>query len=127
LNLAAKMTIHQFERKKGNQKKCKDNDDKPNFEDLPLLESITEEESDDELDDNLIDNLHQIKMPGLVDIEEDAEDGSNKAVRDEEEIVNVFVTLTNKEKECWKMEVKPIRSALFKVSQALVVTWHLLM
>ena len=41
------------------------------------------------------------------------------------EIVNVFATLTNEEKERWKMEVMPIRSALSKVS-ALIVTWRLL-
>jgi hypothetical protein len=123
LNLAAKATIRQFERKKGNRKKRKDNDEVPDFEDLPLLESIAEEDSDDELDDDLID---EIEMPGLVDIEEDAEDGSNEAVQDEEEIVNVFATLTNEEKERWKTEVMPIRSALSKVSHASIVTWRLL-
>ena len=74
MNLAAKATIHQFERKKGNWKKHKDNSEEPDFDDLPLLESIAEEDSDDELEDDLID---EIKMP---DIEEDAEDGSDEAV-----------------------------------------------
>ena len=109
--------------KKGNWKKRKDNDEEPDFEDLPLLESITKEDSDDELDDDLID---EIKMPGLVNIKENAEDGSNEAVRDEEEIVNVFATLTNEEKERWKTEVLPIRSALSKVSHASIVMWRLL-
>jgi Fe-S cluster assembly scaffold protein SufB len=121
LNLAAKATIRQFERKKGNQKKRQDNNDEPDFEELPLLESITEDESDDELDDD----PDLVEIPELIDIEEDAEDGSNQAVRDEEEIVNVFATLTDEEKERWKMEVKPIRSALSKVSVS-EVTWHLL-
>jgi len=123
LNLTAKASIRQFERKKGNQKRCKDNDDEPDFEELPLLEPIVTEEEDDELD-NLIDDPHQIEIPGLIDIEEDAEDGSNDAARDEEEIVNVFATLTDEEKEHWKTEVKPIRSALYKVS--LITTWPLL-
>ena len=122
MNLTAKASIHQFERKKGNQKRCKDNDDKPDFEELPLLESIVAEEEDDELDD-LIDDPHQIEIPGLIDIEEDAEDGSNDTAQDEE-IVNVFATLTDEEKERWKMEVKPIRSALYKVS--LITMWPLL-
>jgi hypothetical protein len=76
LNLAAKATIRQFERKKGNQKKRQDNNDKPDFEKLPLLESITKDESDDELDDDP--NL--VKIPELINIEENAEDGSNQAV-----------------------------------------------
>jgi len=125
LNLAAKATIRQFEKKKDNHKKRKDNNDEPDFEDLPLLESIAKDESDDELDDDLIDDPDQIEIPGLVDIEEDGEDGSNEAVQDKEEIVNVFATLINEEKERWKTEVKPLRSALSKVSQA-VDTWSLL-
>ena len=125
MNLAAKATIRQFEKKKDNHKKRKDNNDEPDFEDLPLLESIAKDESDDELDDDLIDDPDQIEIPGLVDIEEDGEDGSNEAVQDKEEIVNVFATLINEEKERWKTEVKPLRSALSKVSQA-VDTWSLL-
>jgi len=124
LNLTAKASIRQFERKKGNQKRRKDNDDEPDFEELPLLESIVAEEEDDELDD-FIDDPHQIEIPGLIDIEEDAEDGSNDAARDKEEIVNVFATLTDEEKERWKTEVKPIHAALYKVS--LITTWPLLM
>jgi len=81
-----------------------------------LLESIISKEEDFELDDDLIDDPDQIKISRLIDIEKDAEDGSNEAVRDEEEIVSVFVILINKEKECWKTEVKPICSALYKVS-----------
>lgn len=83
LNLATKVTIHQFEKKKGSRKKRKDDNDEPDFEDLLLLESIAEEESDDELDNDPIDDINEIEMPGLVDIE-DVEDGSNEAVRDEE-------------------------------------------
>lgn len=124
MNLTAKARICQFERKKGNQKRCKDNDDEPNFEELPLLELIVAKEGNNELDD-LINDPHEIEIPRLIDIEEDAEDGSNDAARDEEEIVNVFATLTNEEKECWKTEVKPIRSALYKVS--LITMWPLLM
>jgi len=53
LNLVAKATVHQFERKKGKKKKCTENDDDimPNFDELPLLEPIEigiDDESDDE-------------------------------------------------------------------------------
>jgi len=115
LNLTAKATIGQFERKKGKKKTRKDNDCDPDYNDLPLLESvIVDEESDDECD-NADEEPDQDEIPGLIDIEDD-DDGAEEAVKDEEEIINVFETLTVEEQERWKVEVKPIRSALHKVS-----------
>ena len=115
LNLTAKATISQFERKKGKKKTRKDNGDDPDYNDLPLLESIiVDEESEDECD-NVDEEPDQDEIPGLIDIEDD-DDGAEEAAKDEEEIINVFETLTIEEQEHWKVEVKPIRSALHKVS-----------
>ena len=115
LNLTAKATIRQFEKKKGKKKTRKDNDDDPDYNDLPLLESvIVDEESDDECD-NAEEDPDQDEIPGLIDIDDD-DDGAEEAAKDEEEIINVFETLTVEEQERWKVEVKPIRSALHKVS-----------
>lgn len=115
LNLTAKATIRQFEKKKGKKKTRKDDDDDPDYNDLPLLESvIVDEESDDECD-NAEEDPDQDEIPGLIDIDND-NDGAEEAAKDEEEIINVFETLTVEEQERWKVEVKPIRSALHKVS-----------
>ena len=65
--------------------------------------------SDDEADEELPD------LEDLPEIIGDDDDGE-KAEMDEEEIVNVFGTLTEEEQERWKDDVKPIRSALHKVS-----------
>jgi len=112
LNLTAKATLRQFEKKKGNKKKCTDDDNEtPDFDELPLLEPLADsEDSDSDVDDN--------DLPELEELSEsiDEEEGEERAARDEEEIVNVFQTMTNEEQERWKAEVKPIRSALHKVS-----------
>ena len=107
LNLTAKATLCQFEKKK--KKKAEDDTlDTPDFDDLPLLEPIDDGgDSDDDIDMQDLEDL-----PGLM--EEDVDDG--KEGRDEEEIVNVFERLTVEEQEQWK-EVKPLRSALYKASR----------
>src|SRR6266540_5937181 len=112
LNLVAKAMVHQFERKKGKKKKCTENDDDimPDFDELPLLEPIEigiDNESDDE---------DSMDLPDLEEIPDMAdEEGPEEAAMDEEEIVNVFETLTEEEQARWKAEVQPIRSAIFKV------------
>jgi len=116
LNLTAKATIRQFERKKGKKKNRNDNENEPDFDELPLLESIIADEDDNSECDDAGDESDHDDNPALIDIE-DAEDGSDEGVRSKEEIVNVFETLTVEEQERWKMEVKPIRSAIYKVSQ----------
>jgi hypothetical protein len=116
LNLTAKATIRQFERKKGKKKKRTDDEDEPDFEGLPLLESIDVdnlEDSDDESD--------EFELPDLEEIPDLANDeGSEEARKDEEEIVNVFETLTIEEQAQWRAEVKPIRTALYKVRQLFI-------
>lgn len=107
LNLTAKATLRQFEKRKGKKKKRTENDDS-DFEDLPLL-GLVDANSDDEADEELPD------LEDLPEIIGDDDDGE-KAEMDEEEIVNVFGTLTEEEQERWKDDVKPIRSALHKVS-----------
>jgi hypothetical protein len=107
LNLTAKATLRQFEKKK----KKADNDtlDTPDFNNLPLLEPIDDDtDSDDDMDMQDLEDL-----PALL--EEDDDDG--KEGRDEEEIVNVFERLTEEEQERWKEQVKPLRSALYKASR----------
>ena len=47
-------------------------------------------------------------------------EGPEEAANDEEEIVNIFETLTEDEQARWKAEVLPIRSALFKISTLFV-------
>ena len=115
LNLTAKATLRQFEKKKGKKKKRTDNDNSetPDFGDLPLLEPIAENgDSDSESESDL---------PELEDLAEMTDEGDDeeeeKVEKDEEEIVNVFETLTEEEQERWKEEVKLLRSALHKVSR----------
>jgi len=116
LNLVAKATIRQFEKKKGKKKRRSDDDDTPDdFDELPLLVPVddwNESDNDESMD--------------LSDLEETAdlanEEGPEEAANDEEEIVNVFETLTEEEQAQWKTEVQPIRSALFKVSNLLLYT-----
>jgi hypothetical protein len=112
LNLTAKATLRQFEKTKGKKNKRPDNDvsETPEFDDLPLLEPINiDAESDND--------WSEMEMPDLEDLSEmiDEDDDGEKEARDEEEIVNVFRTLTVEEQERWKEQVKPLRSALFKV------------
>jgi hypothetical protein len=108
LNLTAKATLRQFEKKK-KSKADDDTLDTPDFDDIPLLEPIDDDgESDDDMDMQDLEDL-----PGLLD--EDGDDG--KESRDEEEIVNVFERLTVEEQERWKEQVKPLRSALYKASR----------
>lgn len=108
----AKATVCQFERKKGKKKKRTENDDDvtPDFDELPLLEPI-EIGIDDESDDE-----DSMDLPDLEEIPDMADkEGPEEAAMDEEEIVNVFETLTEEEQARWKAEVQPIRSAIFKV------------
>jgi len=112
LNLTAKATLHQFEKKKGNKKKRTDDENEtPDFDELPLLEPLDadDEDSDSDVDDNDLPELEELSEPI------DEEEGEERAASDEKEIVNVFQTMTDEEQECWKAEVKPIRSALHKV------------
>jgi hypothetical protein len=112
LNLTAKATLRQFE-KKGKKKQRTDNDNEiPDFDELPLLEPILHADNEDsDVDDNDLPELEELESETIEDEEEE-----ERAARDEEEIVNVFETLTDEEQERWKAEVKPIRSALYKVS-----------
>jgi hypothetical protein len=112
LNLTAKATLRQFEKKKGTKKKRTDTDilETPDFDDLPLLEPI-------DLDTESDDDWSETDMPDLEDLPEMMDDNGDegKEARDEDEIVNVFETLTIEEQEQWKEQVKPLRSALHKV------------
>ena len=107
LNVTAKATLRQFEKKK----KTKGDDDTldtPDFNNLPLLELIDDDaDSDDDMDMQDLEDL-----PWLL--EEDDDDG--KEGRDEEEIVNVFERLTEEEQERWREQVKLLCSALYKAS-----------
>ena len=112
LNLTAKATLRQFEKKKGKKTKRTDSDngETPDFDDLPLLEPIAENDDCDSESDS--------ELPDLEDLANEGDEGEEgKAEMDEEEIVNVFETLTEEEQERWKEEVKPLRSALHKVSR----------
>ena len=112
LNLTAKATLRQFEKKKGNKKKrTDDKNETPDFDELPLLEPLDadDEDSDSDVDDNDLPELEELSEPI------DEEKGEERAASDEKEIVNVFQTMTDEEQERWKAEVKPIRSALHKV------------
>ena len=114
LNLTAKATLRQFEKKKGKKQKRTDSDNEtPDFDELPLLEPIDadNEDTDSDADDDDLPELEELTE--TIDEEEEGE----KAVRDEEEIVNVFQTMTDEEQQRWKAEVKLIRSALHKVSR----------
>ncbi len=108
LNLTAKATLRQFEKKK----KRKADDDTlgtPDFDNLPLLEPIDDDsDSDDDMDMQDLEDLPEL-------LEEDDDDG--KESKDEEEIVNVFERLTVEEQEHWREQVKPLRSALYKASR----------
>jgi hypothetical protein len=113
INLTAKATLRQFEKKKGKKTKHTDNDETPIFDDLPLLEPIDVENDLDDSDREL--DLEDLEdLAGMVGKDDD-EDDEGKVVRDEEEIVNVFETLTEEEQERWKVEVVPLRTALYKV------------
>jgi len=114
LNLTAKATIRQFERKKGKKKTRTDDNDDPDFDDLPLLESVIADEESDNDGNDVGEEPDDLEIPGLIDIDDN--DDGEEAVRDKEEIINVFETLTVDEQEHWKAEVKPIRTALYKVS-----------
>jgi hypothetical protein len=111
INLTAKATLRQFEKKKGKKTKRTDDDETPIFDDLPLLEPIDVENDSDDSDCEDLEDLED--LAGMIG--EDDEDDEVKAARDEEEIVNVFETLTEEEQERWKEEVVPLRTALFKV------------
>ena len=81
----------------------------PDFNELPLLQPVDNW--------NESDNEESINLPNLEDIADMAdEEGSEEAAKDQEEIVNIFETLTEEEQAQWKTEVQPIRTALFKVS-----------
>lgn len=71
LNLTAKATIRQFEKKKGNKKKRKDNDE-PDFDGLPLLESIIDDSDSEKIDDEC-DNDDQESDQDEIPVE-DADD-----------------------------------------------------
>jgi hypothetical protein len=109
LNLTAKATLRQFEKKKGKKKTRTDDEEVPLFDELPLLEPIDIDEMDDELDLADLEDL-----AGMVDNGDDESD-EGKAERDEAEIINVFETLTEEEQERWKEQVVPLRTALYKV------------
>ncbi len=89
LNLTAKATLCQFEKRKGKKKKRTNNENDPDFNDLPLLKPV-DTDSGDEDDEGLpdIEDLPDSEMIG---------DEGEKAETDEEEIVNVFETLTEEE------------------------------
>ena len=107
LNLTAKATLRQFEKKK-KTKADDDTLDTPDFDNLPLLEPIDDDaDSDDDMDMQDLEDL-------LGLLEEDDDDG--KEGRDKEEIVNVFERLTEEEQEHWREQVKPLHSALYKAS-----------
>ena len=114
LNLTAKATIRQFERKKGKKKTRTEDNDDPDFDDLPLLESVIADDESDDDGSNAGEEPDDSEIPGLIDIDDD--DDGEQAAKDEEEIINVFETLTVEEQERWKAEVKPLRTALYKAS-----------
>ena len=116
LNLVAKATVCQFKRKKGKKKRRSD-EDTPDFDELPLLEAV--------VDWNESDNDQSMDLPDLEEITDTADDeGPEEAENDEDEIVNVFGTLTEEEQARWKAEVRPIQSALFKVSSLIGTCDH---
>lgn len=61
-------------------------------------------------------DFSESELPDLLDLAINDDDDGEKNVRDEEEIVTIFQVLTPEEHEQWKEEVRPLRSALFKVS-----------
>jgi hypothetical protein len=109
LNLTAKATLRQFEKSK-NKKRTDNSLENPDFDDLPPLEPY-DAENEDNADEN------ETEMPDLEDFAEMNDEGEDEGqqAKDEEEIVNVFNTLTIAEQARWKEEVKPLRTALYKV------------
>lgn len=107
LNLVAKATLRQFEKRIGKKKKRTDNNEPSDFDDLPILEPYGADENADD------DDFSESELPDLEDLAIQDDDDGEKNVRDEEEIVTVFQALTPEEHE---QEVRPVRSALFKVS-----------
>jgi len=80
-----------------------DNGEAPDFDDLPPLEPIAKDDGDNESNSDLLD-LEDFAE--IIDEGDEGEEGIGE--KDEEEIVNVFETLTEEEQECWKEEVKPL-------------------
>ena len=90
MNLVAKATVRQFKRKKGKKKRRNDNEDTLDFDKPPLLEAVVDwNESDDD---------QSIDLPDLEEIADTANNkGPEEAAKDEDEIINVFETLTEEE------------------------------
>ena len=99
----------QFEKSK-NKKHTNNSLENPDFNDLPPLEPYDAENEDDT-------DKNETEMPDLEDFAEMIDEGEDKGqqAKDEEEIVNVFNMLTIAEQARWKEEVKPLRTALYKV------------
>src|SRR6266508_3026099 len=93
------------------KKKQTENNEPSDFDDLPILEPYGADENAD------YDDFSESELPDLEDLAiDDDDDDGEKNMRDEEEIVTIFQALTQEEHEQWKEEVRPMHSALFKVS-----------
>lgn len=106
----AKAILHQFEKRKGKKKEHTDNENEPDFKDLPLLRPINT--GGDNEDDTVLPDLKDLQEM----IDNDGDNDGEKAGTDEEDIVNIFEMLTEEEKDHWKWEVRPLQSGLYNVS-----------
>ena len=106
----AKAILHQFEKRKGKKKEHTDNENEPDFKDLPLLRPINT--GGDNEDDTVLPDLKDLQDM----IDNDGDNDGEKAGTDEEDIVNIFEMLTEEEKDHWKWEVRPLQSGLYNVS-----------
>jgi hypothetical protein len=120
LNLTAKATLRQFEKIK-KRKKRTDDDEIPDYDDLPLLEPIDVPNDPADSDDENSDFEDLEDLAGMMGEEDEGSD-EGKVTRDEEEIVNVFQTMTIEEQGRWREGVKPLRTALYKVGLMLLWT-----
>jgi len=119
LNLTAKAMLRQFEKIKKRKKRTDDNEI-PDYDDLPLLEPIDVPNDPADSDDENSDFEDLEDLAGMMGEEDEGSD-EGKVTRDEEEIINVFQTLTIEEQRRWKEGVKPLRTALYKVRPHVVV------
>ncbi len=120
LNLAAKATLSQFEKKKGKKKKWSDDNtlETLDFNDLPLLDPI-------EINVESQDDLTKTDMLDLEDLTEmviNEEGDKEKEGRDEEQIVDIFETLTE-EAPPSTMDCSPWTWGVHPISQALSSLW----
>lgn len=113
LNLTAKAILRQFEVQKKKNGNAPDNDDETNpFPFLgPLGGGLDDDDTADERDAELV---NPNELPDLVDGDTDDNEANEKD--EDEEIIDVFRNMGEEAREKWANNVKPVRTAIHKVS-----------